>query len=98
MVLKQQIQIEIELIMTKPKAQRRSIENSRISLLQFASKLSRQRQTLEYALLFQNDLSWREIPIICLIGRPSFNSLLSRFLDLFPEMLDTGRVRSVWPV
>ena len=84
--------------MTKPKAQRRSIENLRLSLLNVASKLSRQRQTLERARLFQNDLSWREIPIICLIGRPSFNSLLSRFLDLFLEMLDTGRVKSVRPV
>ena len=80
--------------MTKPKEQRRSIENSRISLLQIASKLSRQRWTLESALLLQNYLLWREIPIICSFGRPSINSLLSRFLDLFPDLLDTGRVKS----
>ena len=49
MVLKQTKERIEEIAMTKPEEQRRSIENLRLSLLNFVSKLSRQDQTLKFS-------------------------------------------------
>jgi hypothetical protein len=51
-----------ETTMTKPEVLRRSVENSRLSLLNFVSKLSHKVQTLENASLVQNELSGARNP------------------------------------